>query len=88
MSIYVFFGMSVNANPARACLNLILFGREYYNLVFHILTTLVMLVLPALIAIVFPEIITAFSLLGGYGSIMFSILLPCLCYVKVNGHSL
>jgi len=32
MSIYVFFGMSVNANPGRACLNLITFKREYKNL--------------------------------------------------------
>lgn len=32
MSIYVFVGMSVNANPGRACLNLILFKKEYHNL--------------------------------------------------------
>ena len=63
-------------NPGRATFSSLIYKKEYYNKITHFIFTLFFLIVPSIIAIFMPKIITAMSFLGGTCSILIGVTFP------------
>lgn len=84
MSIFIFFSISINIKPGRMLINQWLVGTEEARPFVHTLTTMLFVVLPGLIGMVYPDVLNVYSVLAGYIGILFQVTFPGFCYIKCN----
>jgi len=77
MAIFVFFANIVNGISAKNALNAVIWPNEtYVSTKANFISSSTILIIPGILAILVPSVLSVFTILGGYLSISVAILFP------------
>ena len=88
MGIYisVMVGFPVNFNPFRNSVYHLVTGNTDFSVKANFLITTVTLVISTTVAILYPNIVSILSILGGFGSVFLCFFIPTTLHIKLSEH--
>jgi amino acid permease len=82
--IYLNMNLPMNLYPTRMCLERILFNTQPPNMILHCLLTTIILTSNLLIALLLPDALFFFRIVGSFGAMAICITIPAMLYYKIS----